>query len=101
MSPRRGPDAIVCNSISRPYAGSDRATGDHGEGHCQGKVVVERLYFGLPDDGCQTEGRFEHGEVVAAGWTGSAAKRQVLPAIPVLGVGSAESVGVKHQRMVP
>jgi hypothetical protein len=47
-----GPNAIVRNSVSRPYAGSDRATGDHGEGHCQGKVVVERLYLGVPDDGC-------------------------------------------------
>jgi hypothetical protein len=39
------------------------------------------LNFGVPDDGRQTEGRFEHGEVIADAGPRSATKRQELPAI--------------------
>ena len=55
----------------------------------------------MPDDGGQTEGRFEHGEVIADAGPRPTAERQVLPAIPALGVFRAESVGVEHQRVVP
>src|SRR4051812_24171224 len=55
---------VASQSGPRPYAGSDRGARDHGERHVQRKAVVERLNLGVPDDGRQAEGRFEHGEVV-------------------------------------
>src|SRR3954471_13321098 len=46
------------------YAGSDRAAGDHGERHREGKVGVERPDVGTPDDRGQRQSGFEHGEVI-------------------------------------
>jgi hypothetical protein len=50
--------APCARSVPRPYAGWDRGARDHGQRYGQGKIVVERLDFGVPDDGRQTEGRF-------------------------------------------
>ena len=84
-----------------PDAGPDRGCRDHGERHGEGKAGEPRSKFGVPEDGCQTEGRFEHGKVIADTGSWSATKRQVLPTIAALGVFLAESVRIEDQRMVP
>ena len=71
--------ACVGRLVPRADAGPDRGGGSHGQWQCEGKVAVERLNFSVPDDGRQTEGRFEHGEVIANARSRSATKRQELP----------------------
>ena len=45
--------------------GADRLGGNDGERCGQGEVVFQRFDPGGADDRCQSEGGFQHGEVVA------------------------------------
>ena len=45
--------------------GTDRLGGDDGERCRQGEVVMKRFDPGGADDGGQSKGGFQHGEVVA------------------------------------